>query len=104
MFQEVRGTAARTTEVRGSCAPALTSLLLSVTSWWLLGLFTNLHWGVLFGSKREGISHEPLDVLFGMLGQLNLGYRLFALGALAFNIWAIWRGRPRWLALIVMPP
>ena len=58
----------------------------------------------MFGGNREGISHESLDVLFGMLGQLDLGYRLLAFCALAFNIWAIWRGRPRWLGLVVLPP
>ena len=88
----------------GSGLAALTSLLLSATSLWLLRMFSSLHWQVLFGDHREGIAPEPLAVLFGLLGQLDLGYRLFALAAVAFNVWALWKGRPRWLALVALPP
>jgi hypothetical protein len=78
-------------------------MILSATSWWLLGLFTELHWQVLFGGHREGIAQAPLAVLFKMLGQLDVAYRHFALGALAFNVWAFWSGRPRWMTILAFP-
>jgi hypothetical protein len=46
----------------------------------------------------------PLQSLLGILDQFELGYRLLAVAALAFNVWALWRGQPRSLALAVLPP
>jgi hypothetical protein len=85
-------------------APALASLLLSATSFWLLRIYSSLHWKVIFARNAEGIAAAPLQILLGILDQLDLGYRLIAVAALAFNVWALWRGKPRWLALAVLPP
>jgi len=79
------------------------SLVLDLTSLWLSRLHGDLHWRVLFGFNRKGIADEPLDVLFKLLGQLDAGWKLLALGALAFNVWAFLWGRPRWMAWAALP-
>jgi hypothetical protein len=84
-------------------APAPASLLLSATSLWLLRTSSSLHWEAIFVRNTERISPAPLQTLLGLLDQLDVGYRLLALAALAFNVWALRRGKPRWLALAVLP-
>lgn len=76
-------------------APAVASLFLSATSIWLLRVVSELHWGVVF------VPGAPWNPVTGRL--LAVGYRLLAFAAVAFNLWALARGRPRWPGLVALP-
>lgn len=78
---------------------ALGSIGFSFTSLFLFGLYSTLHWKVL--SHHQEMTEELKTPLFYMLGSLEF-YRLFALVALVWSIWAF-RGRPKWLAWLSLP-
>lgn len=80
-------------------APSIASLALSAASFWLLRVVSTLHWRVIFA---EGATASAVAV--SLLDQLGVGYRLLAFAALAFNVWALAKGRPRWLAWLALPP
>lgn len=84
-------------------APAVASLILTATSWWLLGLFSPLRWAHLLGTRQDELANDSQELPMRMARHLELGYRFFAFAALACALWAIWRGRPRWLGLALLP-
>ena len=80
-------------------APALASVLFSGTSTILFYAYSLLHWRVL--SHHYGEFGEPVrKELFGLLRTLEV-YRLCALLAVIFAIWAI-RHRPHWPGYVVL--
>jgi len=81
--------------------PAATaSFVLSALSLFLFFLYGKMHWRVVFDHYKEmsaDLRRPALEVLNG----LEI-YRMVALFALVFAIWAF-RGRPRWVAWVVLP-
>jgi hypothetical protein len=79
---------------------AIASLALSALSLFLLYLYGKIHWRVLFDHYRE-MSEELRRLTLEVLNGLEV-YRIVALLALMFSVWAF-RGRPRWIAWIALP-
>jgi ABC-type anion transport system duplicated permease subunit len=67
----------------------------------LFSLYSKLHWRVLQFHYQD-MTEDLRRPLVQVLNSLEF-YRVVALLALAFLIWAF-RGRPRWLAWIALPP
>lgn len=78
----------------------IASITLSGLSLFLFFLYSKVHWRVLFDHYKEmseGLRGPAEQVLNG----LEI-YRIVALFALTFSVWAF-RGRPRWVAWVTLP-
>lgn len=78
----------------------IASLILSALSLFLFSIYSKLHWRVLFDHYKD-VSQDLRRPLLQVLNGLE-SYRVVALLALAFSVWAF-RGSPRWVAWVALP-
>ena len=74
--------------------------MLSVISLFLFSLYNAVHWRILSNHYDE-MTESLRGAVLGVLNCLEL-YRVIALVALGFAVWAF-RGKPRWVAWIALP-
>jgi hypothetical protein len=78
----------------------IASIVLSALSLFLFSLYSKLHWRVLFYHYKD-MSEDLRRPLLQVLNSLEF-YRVVALLALAFALWAF-QGSPRWVAWVALP-